>query len=165
MCRFRPEFPAQRLCRNMLLIFRLPRWPVGSWEGMAPIDSQRQLLLSAGTRRKVDSSVGLAPAGQNRHHRPVGTSKHALKGFFVDSAGTGRVPRVRVNPDAGELFWTSPKVDLLVKEICDGNIVKCDGDDRANLLDQHNIFNEQQVFRGRNSESADLGRPYVTQKQ
>ena len=72
---------------------------------------------------------------------------------------------MRVNPDSRELFRLPSGIDLLVEEIGNAVVVELDGDDRADLFDQLNVFDEQQIVGVGDAESADFGGADVTQVQ
>ncbi len=70
---------------------------------------------------------------------------------------------MRVYPDPPKLFGVPSSINLVVKEIGDGSIVKGDRDVGAGLLDQDDVLHEFWIVRFRNSKTTDLGRPAITQ--
>ena len=70
-----------------------------------------------------------------------------------------------VDPDSGELLGPSPCIVLLIKQVGDRFIVEGNVSPGADLRDQLEILDQQQVVGGGDSKSADLGRPAITQEQ
>jgi hypothetical protein len=114
---------------------------------------------------KRQSREGLAAACQDRHDGPIALSENSCERFLILGAGVWAIAWVGMNPDSGELLWSSARIDLLIEEFGDGFVVKSDGHRRTVLPDQHEVFYKQQVFWTRDSESADFGRSKVTQIQ
>ena len=79
--------------------------------------------------------------------------------------GCGRAAGMRVDPDPRELLRPPARVDLLVKEVRHRLVVEFDVDRRADLFDQRDVFDQQQVAGGGQAEPADLGAAQVTQEQ
>jgi hypothetical protein len=94
---------------------------------------------------------------EDEHHRPFDTAEAALEGFFVDETGFGAEARMRVQPDTAELFWFQTRIHLFVVEIGDGFVIELNGDRRALLMYQTDVFNQQQVIGGRDGEATNLG--------
>ncbi|MGY8800344.1 MAG: hypothetical protein ACKVG4_16415, partial [Longimicrobiales bacterium] len=103
------------------------------------------------------TSVGFAALRENEHHRPFDIPEAASKSFFVDEAGFGAEARMRVQPDAAELFRLETRIYLFVVEIGDGFVIELNGDRRALLTYQTDVLNQQQIIGRRDGEAADLG--------
>ena len=70
-----------------------------------------------------------------------------------------------MHPHTGELFRPPFGIDLLVEVVGDGLVIEGDMRPGADLLDESNILNQQQVVAGGNAEAADLGVTVITQEQ
>jgi hypothetical protein len=105
----------------------------------------------------------LAAAGQDRHDGPIAPPEHACESFLILGAGVRAISWMGMDPDPGELLWSSAHIDLLIKKFGDGFVIKSDGHRRTVLPDQHEVFHKQQVLRIRDPESADFGRSKVAQ--
>ena len=62
-----------------------------------------------------------------------------------------------VNPHPRKAFGRESEIDLLVKKIRHGSVVEFHGYGRADLFDQPNVFDQQRISGGRDSEAADFG--------
>ena len=70
-----------------------------------------------------------------------------------------------VDPEAAHLLRPSPGIHLAIEEIGHRIVVEDDRDATADLADEQNVFDIQQIVGRRNSEPADLGFAQVTQAQ
>jgi hypothetical protein len=114
---------------------------------------------------KRQSRKGFAAACQDGHDSPIALPEHACESFLILGAGVRAVTWVGMDPDPGELLWSSSRIDLLIKKFGDGFVIKSDGHRRTVLPDQHEVFYKQQIFWARDSESTDFGCPAVAQIQ
>lgn len=146
-------------------VFVGPGVVVAAGERLTVIDSQRQIHGTARPGGKLQSRERIAAAGDDRHHGPVAAAEDAQKRFFIDRAGPGRIARMRVDPDPSELLGSQAAIDLLIEELGDCCVVKGNGDHRAALADEHEVFDQQQVIGGGDPEAADFGLTEITQEQ
>jgi hypothetical protein len=84
----------------------------------------------------------LAAARQDRHDGPVAPPEHACESFLILGAGVRTVAGMRMDPDPGELLWSSARIDLLIKKFGDGFVIKSNGHRRTVLPDQYKVFHE-----------------------
>lgn len=120
---------------------------------------------TARTCPELQAGVGRAAAGDNRHHSPVAPTEDTRKCLFVDDARFGTVARMSMNPDSRELFRSPTQVDLLVEELGHGFIHKRHRDWRADLRDQDEFLNQQQIVGAGDPEPSHFGIAEITQEQ
>jgi hypothetical protein len=89
---------------------------------------------------KRHASKRLAAARQDGHDSPIALPEHSREGFLVLGAGVRAVTRVGMDPDPGELLWSSARIDLLIKKFGDGFVIKSDGHRRTVLPNQYKVF-------------------------
>src|SRR5687768_4603289 len=70
-----------------------------------------------------------------------------------------------MHPDSGKPLRWQARIDLGVEEVSHRLVVEAYRDFRARLVDQAEIFDEQQIVLARDAKSADLGVAQVTQVQ
>ena len=129
------------------------------------IDFKRQSERTTRSRPELQSGVGLAPAGDDRHDRPVAPPEDASKRLFVNATRTCRVTRMCVNPHSSELFRSATEINLPIEELGHRVVNKRDRDGRTGLRDKDELLNEQQIVGRRDPKPADFGVTRITQKQ
>jgi hypothetical protein len=87
----------------------------------------------------------LAIAGEDKQHCPLARAEYATRILFVDAAGLGRVTRMRMQPNPGELLRFSACVHLGREEVGHSQIVKRDAGYGCFLLDAYEVLDPQEV--------------------
>lgn len=152
----------QRYFLHALQVLRPPGTLIAGGELSHEVNADRQLLRLwfAGA---FQLCICVAITGQNKHHRPVTVPEDASKRLHIDLTGLRRKTGVRVNPDPSKLFRVPSHINLVVKEIRDGSIIKGDRHVSASLLDQDNICHEPRICSFSNPETTHFGQTPVTQ--
>ena len=146
---------------NVVRVFRLPVVKPTAGKLSAEIDlGFHQKFVGFG----VGSHPGISfPAtSQDKHHRPICTSENTSERFLVGMTRIGALPRVRMDPDAGELIGPKSFFDLILEVVGNRLIIKRYRRKRTRLLYQLNVFNEQRISRA-NPKRPDFGITKVTQ--
>ena len=151
------------LDRNVVGVLFLPCSQVAGRKRTMIVDSNSQEHRRCRPDVIAHPGIRLLVTSQDEHDSPVGPLENACKRFFVDPAWQRAVARVRVYPDASKSLWAKAAVDLLVKEIRHGTVVKDNGDGRARLTHELDVFDVGQVIRSRDTESTDLALISLTQ--
>ncbi len=141
---------------NVRGVIPFPVVDVATGEFSRIVDLDRQLGIHARTDVESQPGVGLPAAGQNQHHGPVCTAERAGESLLIGEAWNGAIARMRMDPDSGELFRATSGIDLNVEEIGDRFVVKRHVRPSADLLDQRDVFDEQQIVGRRDAETADF---------
>lgn len=85
------------------------------WRGITHFDGQPEQTARSGL--KLQASVGLTAASDDRHDRPVAPAKDTRKRLFINSTGLGAVPRMAVNPNPREFLRLATEINLPVEEL------------------------------------------------
>jgi hypothetical protein len=91
--------------------------------------------------------------------------KNALEGFFIETAGHRASAWMGMHPDPAKLLGLQVMIDVLVKKVCYGFIDEGCGELGAILLDELDIFHQQQVILVGDAEAAHFGSAAVAQVQ
>ncbi len=70
-----------------------------------------------------------------------------------------------MHPDPCKTLGLELFANAVIEMVRHGLVVELDGDRRAALFDQADVFDEQQFVRGRDGKAADFRIPQVTQEQ
>src|SRR4051794_6370559 len=89
---------------NRVLVFPAPGIEIRSLESSREINLDGDVDIDTGPGLDLQPAVPISIAGQNEHDRPVATAKDPNEGRFVDRTGLGRIARMSVDPDPGELL-------------------------------------------------------------
>ena len=100
-----------------------------------------------------------------KHDRPIRATEAAQKRPFIHPTGRGRRSRMRVDPHASKTFGGQTPIDLFIKEIRHGGILKLDCHRSAALPHHLDVFNQQQIVFSRDPEPAHFGLSQITQEQ
>ena len=146
-----------RLRLDQFLIITAPRHVVGRRKRFPICDPDGQLPGAAGTDAILQAGVARAAPGENEHHAPVERAEDAGEGRLVDGARLRTTTRMGVNPQSRKTFRRQAAIDLLVKEIRHRPVVELHGHGGTDLLYQANVFNQQRILVGGDSEAADFG--------
>lgn len=117
-------------------IFLIPGGVVAAGERDRKIDLHPQRNPGGASRLPVHLGMSCSAPGEDRHHRPVATAEHPLKGLVIGEAGLGQPPGWVWIPIRSNSAGGAAEVHLVIEELGNGGIVK--GHERlgAVLLDQ-----------------------------
>ena len=129
------------------------------------VDRGGEFDVATGTGVEPESRIGVATAGDDEHHRPVGSTEHTCKRFFVCPAREWAVAWMGMNPVSAKRFRSPTGIHLFVKEIGNGRVAKCDCHGSAILFHELDVFDQGQVIRRRQPKATDFGIAPITKEQ
>lgn len=110
------------------------------WRGITHFDGQPERTARSGL--KLQSSVGLTAASNDRHDGPVAPAKDTYERLFINGTGSGAIPRMGMNPNPREFLGLATEIDLLVEELGHSVIRERNGHGRADLSDQDEVLDQ-----------------------
>ncbi len=146
-------------------VFVDPSFMVAAREPCGVIYFDGQPDRTAWPRLKLQPRIGLPATSDDGHDGPVTPTKDARKRLFINGTRPGAVPRMGMYPEASELFWPPTKIDLSVEILGHRVVIEGDSDGRAELWDQDELLDQQEVVGCRDPESANFGLSHITQEQ
>lgn len=109
--------------------------------------------------------MDVSAPSNDEHDRPVTVAEHAVKRLDIRVARLGATAGMRVNPNPPEFFRLAAEIHLVLIELSNSDIIKCNERLCTVLLDKNEILDEQQVIGRRDSESTDLSWSKIPQEQ
>lgn len=120
-------------CPHTAAVVGLPGVLVRRSEGDVEIDFDRNPQRAGRTGRESETGVRRSAAGEDAHDRPVTCPEDPTERLFVGGTRVGRMARVRMQPDPGELVGRPTGIDLPVEMIGDRRVVERDEGRRGPL--------------------------------
>ncbi|MBI1348691.1 hypothetical protein GC163_20655 [bacterium] len=140
------------------VILRRPASLVGPRKWRREIDLHRQFDRALWPRVPGEPGVTCSGTGDDPHDGPVTGTEDSREGGFIDGTGLRTVPRMGVQPEAGEFGRLPSEIDLLLEVLRQSQVIQHHRGDAGPLRDQDHIGDVQQVSLVRNPEAADLSR-------
>src|SRR5205085_4067455 len=148
-------FPGHQLLKvNSLVILLIPGCLGSRRKRLGEVNLHRQNQAAARTSIELQPSIALTAASQDEHHGPIGIAKAARKRLLVGIAGLWRIAGVRMHPDPRKSLRRQARIDLPVKVIGHRLIIEADRDFTAELLDETDVFHQQQIVLGRDAKAS-----------